>query len=204
MLRVADRVASTLAEGPGVRYAIWLQGCSLRCAGCCNPALLDPAGGSLVSVAALLGELAAERGAIEGVSVLGGEPFDQAAALAAFVSGARALGLGTIVFTGFTLEELRARRDAATDAVLDDTDLLIDGPFVAGASERLRRFVGSANQRFHYLTDRYDPSIERATETTPDFTVEVEIRPEGTTTLHGWPEALESLRDDQSRIKPAN
>jgi anaerobic ribonucleoside-triphosphate reductase activating protein len=191
MLRVADRVATTSAEGPGLRYALWLQGCSLRCAGCCNPDLLDPDGGSLVPIATLLDELAAGRGGIEGVSVLGGEPFDQTAALAAFVNGARALGLGVIVFTGFTLAELRARRDAGTNAVLRDTDLLIDGRFIASAPERLRRFAGSTNQRFHYLTDRYSPSIERATDATPDFTVEVEIRPDGTTALHGWPEWLD-------------
>ncbi len=133
MLRVADRVAATEAEGPGLRYAIWVQGCSLRCAGCCNPLLLDPNGGSLVPIATLLDEVTAHRCAIEGISVLGGEPFDQPEALAAFLQGARALGLGVIVFSGFTLEELRARRDAATDEVLDNTDLLIDGRFVASS-----------------------------------------------------------------------
>jgi anaerobic ribonucleoside-triphosphate reductase activating protein len=188
VLRVADRVPVTEAEGPGRRYATWLQGCSLRCAGCCNPELLDPEGGTGVPVWTLLDEL--RRAEVEGVSVLGGEPFDQATALAPFVQGAAALSLGVIVFSGFTIEELRARRDAATDAVLAATDLLIDGRYVAAAPEPARRFVGSANQRFHYLTGRYDPSIERASETAPDFTVEVEIRPGGICALHGWPETL--------------
>jgi len=187
-LRVADRVASTAAEGPGCRYAIWLQGCSIRCAQCCNPHLFDPRGGESVPVTALLEEVRGLVGTIEGVTVVGGEPFDQARSLAEFLQRVRSLGLGVIVFSGFRIEELRARRDPAVAAALAATDVLVDGPYLASEPETARRWVGSHNQRFHYLTQRYDPSIEQATAEAADFTVEVVIRADGTCAIHGWPE----------------
>jgi anaerobic ribonucleoside-triphosphate reductase activating protein len=46
VLRVATIADDTEAEGPGRRWAIWLQGCPIRCAGCCNPEMFDERGGT--------------------------------------------------------------------------------------------------------------------------------------------------------------
>ncbi|HET8646986.1 MAG TPA: 4Fe-4S cluster-binding domain-containing protein, partial [Vicinamibacteria bacterium] len=81
VVRVAARVPVTEVEGPGARFALWVQGCSIRCPGCCNPHLF-PARGEVVSVDALVAEVKAVRGRIEGLTLLGGEPFDQPAPLA--------------------------------------------------------------------------------------------------------------------------
>ena len=125
--------------------------------------------------------------------MLGGEPFDQAAGLAEVASGARALGLSVMTFTGYLLEELRARPDPGSAALLGASDVLVDGPYDAARPEPLRRWVGSANQRFHFLSGRYAPGIEIPRPGEPRSSIEVEIAPDGRLRLRGWP-ALEDLR----------
>ena len=132
------RVPVTRAEGPGARYALWLQGCSIRCPGCCNPHLFDPAGGERVAAGVLLAEMEAVRGEIEGITVLGGEPMDQPEGLLPVLRGARDLGLSVVVFSGFTLEDLRARPDAAVQDVLATIDVLVDGRYEASRPETER------------------------------------------------------------------
>jgi len=184
LLRIGRFVASTTAEGPGVRCALWVQGCSLRCRGCCNPELFDPRGGGAVDPARLASEILNSIHRVEGITLLGGEPFDQAAALVPLVRRLRHAGLGVIAFTGYTLGDLHGRGDPCVDGLLDATDLLVDGPFDATRPETERRWVGSENQQFRYLTDRYDPSLERAG---PDETVEVRLGADAVVRVNGWP-----------------
>jgi anaerobic ribonucleoside-triphosphate reductase activating protein len=187
ILRVGARVRATEAEGPGVRYALWLQGCSIRCPGCCNPHLFAPALGTSWSVADLLADIASVRGAVQGLTCLGGEPFEQAAPLADLARGVRHLGLSVMVFTGYTLGELRGFQDPGVHALLATIDVLVDGRYDQARPETRRRWVGSANQGFHYLTDRYDPSIEVAPPGEPWRSVEITIGPAGRWTANGWP-----------------
>ena len=109
-MRVARAVPATNAEGPFLRYALWVQGCGLRCPGCCNPEMLDVNGGEPRHVDAIVDEIRCARRehGIEGISVLGGEPLEQIAAVTALAEAASADGLGVIVFTGHTDAEARA------------------------------------------------------------------------------------------------
>jgi anaerobic ribonucleoside-triphosphate reductase activating protein len=191
-LSVGAIVLRTHSEGPGARFALWVQGCRIRCAGCCNPQLFSARGGERVTADALVARIRAAAPGLEGVTLLGGEPFDQAAPLAEVASGARALGLSVMTFTGYVLEELRARRDPSVSALLAATDLLVDGPYDRARPESLRRWAGSTNQRFHFLTDRYAPGIELPRSGEARRSVELEIAPDGTVRAHGWP-ALESF-----------
>jgi anaerobic ribonucleoside-triphosphate reductase activating protein len=177
----------TRAEGPGARFALWLQGCSIRCPGCCNPHLFDPRGGALVAVPALLAEVASVRSDVEGVTLLGGEPFEQAEALVAFARGVRDLGLSVVAFSGYTREELEARGDPAVAGLLASTDVLVDGRYEASRPETERLWAGSTNQRFHYLTGRYSPAIERPLPEEPLRVVEVRIGADGRLAANGWP-----------------
>jgi anaerobic ribonucleoside-triphosphate reductase activating protein len=186
-LRVGARVPVTRAEGPGARFALWVSGCSLRCPGCCNPHLFAP-DGAPIAAAALVAEVAAVRAEIEGLTVLGGEPFEQAPALAEVCAGVRALGLSVIVFSGFSREELALRPDAGP--LLATLDVLVDGRYDARQPERTRRWVGSENQRFHYLTDRYSPAIELPPPGEPCDTVELTLPLDGTLRHNGWPVTL--------------
>ncbi|HWU87351.1 MAG TPA: 4Fe-4S single cluster domain-containing protein [Kofleriaceae bacterium] len=164
------------ANGPGARFVVWLAGCTLGCPGCFNPATHDPGGGREVSVAELAAQLAATRG-IEGLSLSGGEPLQQPAAAAALLDAARALGLSTLAFSGYTLDEIRALPGGPL--VLDRLDVLIDGRYVAG--ERLATGLrGSANQRIHLLTGRYQLAQIEATPV-----AEIRIDPTGELVLTG-------------------
>ncbi|MDC0717868.1 4Fe-4S single cluster domain-containing protein [Nannocystis bainbridge] len=181
-IEVAMIVPRTEAEGPGVRYAVWVQGCALRCVGCCNPEMLEFGGeGATRRRVVDLVEEACDSGA-EGVSLLGGEPFAQAEGLAPLAEGVRARGLSVMIFSGYTLAELQARGPAAA-RLLAATDLLVDGRFEAKARSQTRRFIGSDNQVLHFLSDRYaqdDPKFAGGN------TVELRIRG-GEITLNGWP-----------------
>lgn len=158
-LRVARVLHGTVAEGPGRRTAIWVQGCSIRCRGCINPHLFDVNGGNDVEIASIVDE--AVRSGDEGVTLLGGEPFDQASACAQFARACKDAGLGVICFTGYEHETLTT--PDATD-LLAHVDLLVDGPYIAREAEHTRALVGSTNQRFIHLTPRYsayDPTSSR-------------------------------------------
>ena len=156
-LQVAQTVPATEAEGPGVRYALWFQGCPLRCPGCCNPEMLPFQGGTRVSVREVVEqvEAAAREHGVEGITLLGGEPLAHAAGAAALARAVREGGLSVMVFSGYTLEEARGMRDPDVDALLTRTDILVDGPYVRELPDTARRWIGSTNQRIHFLTDRY-------------------------------------------------
>jgi anaerobic ribonucleoside-triphosphate reductase activating protein len=157
VLSLAQIVPVTEAEGPGRRFALWFQGCPLRCPECCNPEMLPFSGGTLRSVANVLVDIEKARDAddIEGITLLGGEPLAHAAGAAALARGTQALGLTVMVFTGYTLEQARELPDPAVAALLAHTDILVDGPFVRELPDTKRRWIGSANQQIHFLTDRY-------------------------------------------------
>src|SRR5207244_5976770 len=158
--RMTETIASaahvspcTEAEGPGKGFALWFQGCPLRCPGCCNPEMLPFEGGeamTLDEVVGLLRETATEH-ALEGITLLGGEPLAHAAAGTALAKSAHTLGLNVMVFSGYVLEEARQMPDPAIAELLAETDILVDGPYVRELPEKTRRWIGSANQRIHVL-----------------------------------------------------
>jgi anaerobic ribonucleoside-triphosphate reductase activating protein len=181
------------ANGPGARYVIWLQGCTLGCAGCFNPTTHPHAGGQLRPVAELLAELAAAvradaesvargdpgapRPPISGLTLSGGEPLQQAEAAAALLAGARALGLSTLVFSGYTREEIEALPFGP--AALASIDVLVDGRY--RSTERLGAGLrGSANQRILLLSDRHTLADVEATPI-----AEIRISREGELVLTG-------------------
>jgi len=193
MLHIAAVVADTCAEGPGRRWALWVQGCSIRCAGCCNPEMFDARRGQASEVDALAAGVAVARArGVEGVTFLGGEPFEQAAELAKLAGHARALAMTVMVFSGYTLDQLRGRGDAA--ALLAVTDLLVDGPYDRTRPEPAppvgRRWIGSANQQMHHLTSAYaagDPRMRDAN------TIEIRLSRDALQ-INGWPTADQLVR----------
>ena len=188
MLRIAAIVDDTRAEGPGRRWALWVQGCSIRCAACCNPEMFDERRGEPVALDVLRARIeAAHARGVEGVTFLGGEPFDQPTGLAELARHAKALGMTVMVFSGYTLDALRARPDAS--GLLALTDLLVDGPYDRTQPEPAppigRRWIGSANQVMHYLTAAYsagDPQMREAN------TIEIRLS-KAVLSINGWPAA---------------
>ncbi len=179
-IEVALIVARTEAEGPGVRFALWVQGCPLRCAGCCNPEMLEFRAARRMTAAEVIAMACAAE--VEGVSLLGGEPFAQAAGLAIVAEGVRARGLSVMVYSGYTLAELQGQGPAAA-RLLAATDLLVDGRFEAKLRSTRRRFIGSENQGLHFLTGRFAPDDPRLAGAN---TLELRLRG-GELTINGWP-----------------
>jgi len=158
-IRVHATEPRSRANGPGARFVVWMQGCTLGCPGCFNPTTHDAAGGRETTVEDVITMLSAAEG-IEGLSLSGGEPFQQPEAALALLEGARALGLSTLAFSGYTIDEIRAL--PLGTQILAQLDVLIDGRYVS--TERLAQGLrGSANQRIQLLTQRYSQSDVEAT-----------------------------------------
>lgn len=171
------------ANGPGARFVVWFQGCSLGCPGCFNPATHRSEPAELWEVEALAREIILEAGRdldgpIEGLTLSGGEPMEQPEAALALLTLVRAQSeLSAVMYSGYTMDEIRAQ--PLGPAVLGQLDVLIDGRYQAG--ERLGRGMrGSQNQRIHLLSDRYTLAD---IEDTPE--AEIRIDPRGHVVLTG-------------------
>lgn len=155
-LNLAALQKNTRVAGPGVRDALWVQGCSILCPGCANQAFLPHVERVRISIERLAAHFRARIGAIDGCSILGGEPTEQPEAVAALLAEVQSLGLSTVVFSGRTIETLRS--DPRCADVLAHTDLLIDGPYIASKRDANLHWRGSSNQRMHRLSDRFSES----------------------------------------------
>jgi anaerobic ribonucleoside-triphosphate reductase activating protein len=155
-------------------------------------------GGIVVRVDEWIEELlgAATAAGVQGITLLGGEPFEQAAPLARCAAAARARGLSVMTFTGYDYADLCAWAEARPDiaALLAHTDLLADGPFRADLIDRRRPWVGSTNQGLRALTSRYR-NLDFVT--APDR-LEVRVGADGTIAVNGWSDtdALDALLAD--------
>lgn len=179
-MKIAQLIRNTASEGPGKRFAIWVQGCLLRCPGCCNPEMLERDGGEEWEVDKLV-ECILSTSDIEGITLMGGEPFLQAKACTELCVRIRSKGLSVMVFSGYTLAELTSKPDWA--AFLSQIDLLVDGRYRQDQPEKHRRWIGSANQVLHFLSDKYDPA-------NPVFTKPntFELKFDGKSLMvNGWP-----------------
>ncbi|MBH24058.1 MAG: ribonucleoside-triphosphate reductase activating protein [Myxococcales bacterium] len=177
LINVARTLPRSAVNGPGERFVVWVQGCSLRCPGCWNPDTWSVKPRRPVRASALAQEILGASG-IEGVTLTGGEPFEQASALVHLVTPLRQAGLSVMAFTGFRLDELG---DERRRALLSLCDVVVAGRYVRALRAELG-WRGSSNQRVHFLTDRYTPA---AVPDAPEC--EVYIEPDGSLTMTGFP-----------------
>lgn len=111
----------------------------------------------------------------------------QAKGLSVVAKGAHSLGLSVMIFSGYTKSELDLLRLPGAKQLLRYTDVLVDGPYDANLPDHMRSWVGSSNQKFHYLTERYDSRIEREN---IEREVEIHIELDGSVFVNGWPEKI--------------
>lgn len=155
-LNVYAHVATTRALGPFERFALWLQGCPFRCPGCMAPEAQPFTGGQTVDPQDLAEDVLGVK-SIEGITVSGGEPFAQSAALRVFLAIVKERStLGIIVYSGYAMRELEdiAMKDQNTAYILRNIDLLVDGPFLMEKNNSCG-LKGSSNQQSHMITERY-------------------------------------------------
>lgn len=147
-IRIFGVVEESIVDGPGIRYSIFVQGCSHGCPGCHNPESHSPKGGELRSIESVLDGIRSNK-LIAGVTLSGGEPFEQPHACAVLAQQLKADGYNIWTFTGYLYEDLikmsRANPDIA--CLLNNIDVLVDGPFVEELKSLELDWRGSSNQR---------------------------------------------------------
>lgn len=148
MLRLFGEVKESITDGPGLRYAVFTQGCPHYCPGCQNPESHSFTDGYLVPEEVVIQRILSNP-LLDGVTFSGGEPFMQAKELATIAAAVKEKGLSVIVYSGYTFEELTelsTQREGYTE-LLQYTDILIDGRFEIDKKSLDLRFRGSWNQR---------------------------------------------------------
>ncbi len=151
LINIHAAIRSSSVNGPGARMVVFFQGCSRNCPGCFNPRTHPFEAETLMTPEGIFNEYC--DGGVEGITVSGGEPFSQPVGLKRLLEAARARRLSTVVYTGFTHEELLKMPE--TSLALPLIDMLIDGPFEMEKAEKTLLGRGSSNQRFLSLTGRY-------------------------------------------------
>ncbi len=150
-IRIAGLVDDSIVDGPGVRYAVFVQGCPHHCEGCHNPQTWDPAGGSIMTVGEIYEKIIADN-MLDGVTFTGGEPFCQCKPLVCLADMLRKHdpNINIMSYTGFEYEYLISHADAENGymELLERLDALVDGPFVLDKRSLELNFRGSSNQRF--------------------------------------------------------
>lgn len=147
-LRLAGVIKESIVDGPGIRFVVFAQGCPHNCKGCHNPDTHDPNGGYETNTDNIINAIK-ENPMIMGVTLSGGEPFMQAHELAQLAKQAHRLGLNIMTYTGYTFEKLLEgfAEHPQWKELLEQTDILIDGPFILEQKSLMLRFKGSKNQR---------------------------------------------------------
>ncbi len=145
-LRIAGVIDESIVDGPGIRFVIFTQGCPHHCPGCHNPQTHSFTGGEEVSVSELLSRVQ-ENPLLSGVTLSGGEPFCQPKPLAELARALHQAGKHVMAYTGYTWEQLLRMDDPDVHALLEQCDVLVDGPFLQEERDLSLRFRGSRNQR---------------------------------------------------------
>jgi len=152
-INIHDILTHSRANGPGNRYVIWVQGCSLRCKGCWNPDTWSKDNRLLKTANEIFQDICEihQQYPIEGVTITGGEPFEQSEALIPLALMIQQNNFNLMVFTGYVLENLNQPEQIN---FLKQIDWLIDGTYIDSQREDNLLLRGSSNQRLHYLSKK--------------------------------------------------
>ena len=147
-LRLSGIIEESISNGPGIRMVVFAQGCKHLCEGCHNPESHSFDGGYEVTIGKLLA-LMNENSLLDGITLSGGDPFEQALGFGHLAQLAQRSGYHVVTYSGYTFETLAASIDSRPDwkRLLESTNLLVDGPFQLACKNELLKFRGSENQR---------------------------------------------------------
>ena len=155
-MRISGLVNDSIVDGPGLRFAIFTQGCAHHCPGCHNPHTWDFKGGYEESVENIMEQIK-KNPLLDGVTLSGGDPFYQIEDSLKIAKECKKLGLTVMAYTGFLFEELLelGKTNKAYLEFLEYADWIVDGPFILALRDLSLHFRGSSNQRIidvpHYL-----------------------------------------------------
>ena len=145
-LRLAGVIKESIVDGPGLRFTVFVQGCPHHCPGCHNPQTHDFSGGFDCDVEKLVAEVQ-KNPLLQGVTFSGGEPFCQCEALYRLATKIKSLGLDLYIYSGYTYEQILQLEDPFARKLLEQCDVLMDGPFLLELRTLDAPSRGSKNQR---------------------------------------------------------
>lgn len=190
-IRIYKILKKTNVEGPHTRYCIWVQGCSKHCKGCLAKETWNFNAGKEYDVEELLEDILNTKG-IDGVTFLGGEPFEQVQALEFLCKNIKKSDLSIVCFTGNKYEDIKQKYES----VLSNIDLLIDGEFDEKQKDFSRPWVGSKNQNYYFLTERFSKNILKEYKNK----VEINIQKNGILFINGMGD-FEKLQEQLNILK---
>lgn len=145
--------------GPGTRIGIWVQGCSLKCKGCISPSLWPTQNGKNIDIEYLVRQLSKVQGRFNGVTISGGEPFDQYESLIAFSAFIKKkTDFDIYSFSGYTIEELVSK--FPDRLFMNYLDYLLDGRYLLEKHEN-SNVRGSTNQNL-YKFEKGHPVLQQS------------------------------------------
>ena len=145
-IRIAGYVNDSIVDGPGLRFAVFTQGCTHACPGCHNPETHDPNGGRDEDTDTLIAEMK-KNPLLSGLTLSGGDPMLQPLPCLELAKAAHQMHLNVWMYTGYTWEYILEKQDADWMALLQETDVLVDGPFILAQRSLELNYCGSKNQR---------------------------------------------------------
>lgn len=189
-IMLAQMVEKTEIYGPGIRSAIWVQGCTLACKGCWNTQMWPKKGGENHSVVELHNLLMNVEGN-EGITLLGGEPLQQSEAVLELIKLQKDAGRTVMLYSGYEPEEL----DLVQQECVDNSDIVILGRYKEELRNTKLRWRGSENQVLYSPTGRY------TVEDFPDGETEISVHIDGDGKLliTGYPD-LEFMMEIMDKI----
>ena len=167
-------------NGPGERVVIWVQGCKRNCPGCFNQSARAFIERELVSLSEIKKRI--RQCKISGLTFSGGEPFEQAKFLARLAKWAHTKNLSVVCYSGYTLQELQNGNNNEWTNLLNQIDLLIDGPFMKDLVCH-DPYRGSSNQCLHFLSGRIKPEEMQVVQE-----YECILKSDGTVVSTGFPD----------------
>lgn len=147
-IRLADIVPESVVDGKGIRMTVFVQGCKHACKGCHNPTTWDLNGGEEHTLG-FITRIAEKNPLLDGLTFSGGEPFLQADAMSELGKWCHEHGLNVWSYSGYTYEQLlkMGETDDSINRLLEEVDVLVDGPFIEEEKDLMLAFRGSRNQR---------------------------------------------------------
>ena len=145
MLKLAGLVDDSIVDGPGIRLTVFCQGCHHHCEGCHNPDTWDFGGGNEMEEQQIV-QIAKDNPLVKGITFSGGEPFDQATGFNKLAKMLKNEGYEVASYSGYTFEQLMDGTKEQKE-LMENIDVLIDGPFILTLRNLSLIYRGSSNQR---------------------------------------------------------
>ncbi len=153
-MQIERAISGIKTLGPGSRFVVWVNGCNRHCDGCVSERLQKFEPRNEQDVITYLDGF--DFRYVDGVTISGGEPFEQANDLLQMVRYFKKIGIDDIlIYTGYTIDELHKKHDEKIESILSEIAVLIDGPYMQELNNDLGNLKGSDNQRVIFLNDRF-------------------------------------------------